>query len=255
MAYRDDPPAYRHGDRRTHREHEQRQWDPRDARDAHDGGQHRDRDDDFARHDPAQRSYGRAGAPDVHGAPSGGYRRDTDADPGYNTPGYMRPAGHAWRGWDAREDAGPSPLHRDSWRGQPGWQGGRAQQPQRYQEDRSQERYQGGSGGPYSNRNTYAGTQTYGGHGDQLGYGSLDEDGGQHTHHDPDYLRWREQQLRALDADYQSWRGERYKKFSEEFDSWRKNRAGAATGGGAAADGTAAAATKPAKPAGGSGAA
>lgn len=41
---------------------------------------------------------------------------------------------------------------------------------------------------------------------------------------DPEYRRWREQQMRALDDDYRAWRGDRHRAFSDEFDQWRKNR-------------------------------
>jgi hypothetical protein len=41
---------------------------------------------------------------------------------------------------------------------------------------------------------------------------------------DPDFLRWRSEQLRALDEDYMTWRDARYKKFAEEFDQWRSRR-------------------------------
>lgn len=242
MAYSDDHHDRRHGDWRMQDEPGRQPGDARGAQRGHHGG-------DLAHNDPVQRSYGRAGAPDVHGAPGGGYRRDADddAERRYGTPGYMRHAGDRWHDWDARSDAreetAPYGLHRDSWRGH----GGRTLEEERYRE-----RYQGGSGGPRSNRNPYAGSQTYGGYGDQLGYGSYEEDGRRHAApHDPDYLRWREQQLRALDADYQSWRGERYKKFSEEFDSWRKNRQGTAPSSG---DSNASApSAKPGKPASGSG--
>lgn len=162
---------------------------------------------DLSRHDPAQSGYGRASAPDVHGAPSGGYQRDWRADAGYNQPGYMRDAQRDDRrgGYDEGRD----------------WNRGRDEQ----RHGGGEERYQGGSGGYQSNSGPYAGSQTYGGYGDQLGYGSYQGGGQRHgQHHDHDYQQWREQQLRNLDDDYHSWRGERYQKFSEEFDSWRKKR-------------------------------
>lgn len=209
----------------------QRQYGSHD--DTRDWGRPRN-GDDLHRHDPAQASYGRAGAPDVRGAPSGGYQRDWQADPGYNRPGYTRYEGYQGHGGrDGRHTGG---YGQDGMREEPAY---------RYQHDRQggydagrgwggayagdgeherQARYQGGAGGYRSNAGPYAGSQTYGGYGDQLGYGSY-EDGRQH-HHDPDYQQWREQQLRNLDQDYHSWRGERYKKFSEEFDTWRKNRQG-----------------------------
>lgn len=199
---------------------------------------------DLSRHDPAQASYGRAGAPEVRGAPSGGYQRDWQADPGYNEPGYMR--NPSYQGYGSRDErSGPGyggydrpgyrnrALQRDSWRSHGGYDEGRDWERQRgYGGEGSyaygQDRYQGGSGGYRSNSGPYAGSQTYGGYGDQLGYGSYQGNGHQGQQHvDPDYQQWREQQLRNLDDDYQSWRGERYKKFSDEFDTWRKNRQGA----------------------------
>ena len=45
--------------------------------------------------------------------------------------------------------------------------------------------------------------------------------------YDPDYGRWRNEQMRNLDSDYDAYRGERYQKFSEDFNTWRSKRAGA----------------------------
>lgn len=205
-----------HGGEHRDDMHDARNWGAR-----HEGGP-------LHRHDPAQASYGRASAPDVHGAPSGGYRRDWQADPGYNEPGYMRHPG--WQGYGSRDERRGG-FEQAGYRNQGAREGG-------YDEgrdwgrgpaggDHGHERFQGGSGGYRSNTGPYAGSQTYGGYGDQLGYGSYRGGRGQSPHHDPDYQQWREQQLRALDEDYQSWRGERYKKFSDEFDNWRKNRQGA----------------------------
>ncbi|KQP44186.1 hypothetical protein [Pseudorhodoferax sp. Leaf274] len=215
--------------------HDARHWGAR-----HEGS-------DLHRHDPAQASYGRAGAPDVHGGPSGGYQRDWRADPGYNQPGYMRNPSH--QGYGSRDERGAGEYggyrgdggygshgqRDDGYRNQsyrdggydPGrdWNRGYRGDDERQGHAPSHERFQGGAGGYRSNTGPYAGSQTYGGYGDQLGYGSYQ--GGREQHHDPDYQQWREQQLRSLDDDYHSWRGERYKKFSEEFDSWRKNRQGA----------------------------
>ncbi len=42
--------------------------------------------------------------------------------------------------------------------------------------------------------------------------------------YDPDYHRWRTEQMNKLDNDYHSWRSDRYKKFSDEFNSWRDQR-------------------------------
>jgi len=217
------------GQRYQDSSHDARNWGAR-----HEGS-------DLHRHDPAQASYGRASAPDVHGGPSGGYQRDWQADPGYNQPGYMRNPSHQGYGSrDERQSGGYGSYGGgdQDYRNQSYRQGDRGDDEgrdwNRYggangsDEDRhGHERFQGGGGGYRSNSGPYAGSQTYGGYGDQLGYGSYQGGGRQQQHHDPDYQQWREQQLRNLDEDYQSWRGERYKKFSDEFDSWRKNRQGA----------------------------
>lgn len=54
---------------------------------------------------------------------------------------------------------------------------------------------------------------------------------GQQDEFDPDYIRWRDQQMRSLDEDYRSWRQDRYKKFSDEFSTWRGQRSSAAASG------------------------
>lgn len=41
---------------------------------------------------------------------------------------------------------------------------------------------------------------------------------------DPEYHRWRAEQLRQMDQDYDTWRQERYAKFCEEFEHWRASR-------------------------------
>lgn len=45
-------------------------------------------------------------------------------------------------------------------------------------------------------------------------------EGGQHDH----YLRWRQQQMDALDRDYQEYSLERQQQFQRDFDIWRANR-------------------------------
>lgn len=42
---------------------------------------------------------------------------------------------------------------------------------------------------------------------------------------EPEYRRWREEQLRALDEDYRAWRQDRYRQFADEFSQWRSRRA------------------------------
>ncbi len=47
---------------------------------------------------------------------------------------------------------------------------------------------------------------------------------GSQRRYDPDYLTWREEQMRLLDEEYDLWRAERYQKFTEEFNAWRSAR-------------------------------
>ncbi len=171
------------------------------------------RDDGLQRADAAQTSYGRYGAPDVHGQPTGGYAR-----PVYE-PARLPYGQYERRGWHAQDGRDPSAGRNP---------GGPGTHAYGYGYDDGQHRYQGGAGGYRSNAGPYAGSQTYGGYGDQLGYGSGSDRQERGRAHDPDYQQWREQQLRRLDEDYASWRGERYQKFSEEFDQWRRNREGKA---------------------------
>jgi hypothetical protein len=58
-----------------------------------------------------------------------------------------------------------------------------------------------------------------GGRGEESGSGSRHQD-----EFDPDYLKWRNEQMQSLDNDYHSWRQDRFKKFSDEFSSWRGQR-------------------------------
>jgi len=50
--------------------------------------------------------------------------------------------------------------------------------------------------------------------------------GNQSRHHEyePDYLHWRDGQIRDLDRDYHAWRDERRQRFSKDFDEWRSQR-------------------------------
>lgn len=45
-----------------------------------------------------------------------------------------------------------------------------------------------------------------------------------HEEFDPEYRRWREEQMRALDEDYRAWRKDRYRQFADEFNQWRLRR-------------------------------
>lgn len=41
---------------------------------------------------------------------------------------------------------------------------------------------------------------------------------------EPDYLHWRNEQIRNFDRDYHQWRTERRQKFSTDFASWRQSK-------------------------------
>lgn len=72
------------------------------------------------------------------------------------------------------------------------------------------------------------GSGSAGRYGGQAGGGSASsswQSQARQGHHDPDYDRWRTEQMRALDADYHGWRQERYQKFSDDFNKWRSERA------------------------------
>ncbi|MBB6564222.1 hypothetical protein HNP48_006949 [Acidovorax soli] len=56
---------------------------------------------------------------------------------------------------------------------------------------------------------------------------------GSQRRYDPDYLAWREEQMRLLDEEYDLWRAERYQKFTEEFNAWRSARSRGPRGQGA----------------------
>lgn len=125
------------------------------------------------------------------------------------------------------------------------------------------ERYRGGYGGQESGREDYHGggherqesrepgnygRQDYGNSGrfgggegqygmrrdmgsmhrqDDMAWGRGEQGGSRHeSEFDPDYLQWRNEQMRSLDEDYRSWRRDRFKKFSDEFSTWRGQRAG-----------------------------
>lgn len=47
-----------------------------------------------------------------------------------------------------------------------------------------------------------------------------------HSDHDfdPDYLRWREEQLRAHDRDYEAWRREQHRQYDEQYQQFRRER-------------------------------
>ncbi len=225
MAQRDD--RHQQGGYRDHNDNARHQSapygdHPRPYGGAHPGerNDHRDRGrperSDLRHNDPAQASYGRFGAPDVHHQPSGGYsnygRQERSHDDSYGYGGYGSQGFNPGRSDDRGQDRGQHVGGRD----RDGRYGGD------FEQDRG--RFQGGSGGYASNTGVYASSQPYGGPADQLGYGSSQGDRQQRSHYDPDYQQWRDEQMRNLDNDYHAWRGERYKKFSDEFGAWRSSR-------------------------------
>ncbi|MFT3717624.1 hypothetical protein [Pseudorhodoferax sp.] len=140
--YANSPRQY--GDRHRH---------PQDGDDARDGGARSGRGG-FSRHDPVQSGYGRAGAPDVYGQPSGGYPR---------APWHGHHGGYDhWRG----DRHGPGYAGQD-YRGAPPGDDGHD-----WQRDRSKGSFQGGSGGYRPDTGPHAGSQTHGRHGDQLSDGT-----------------------------------------------------------------------------------
>jgi hypothetical protein len=50
--------------------------------------------------------------------------------------------------------------------------------------------------------------------------------GGSHdqAEYDPDFDRWRQDHLQAMDEDYRAWRQDRRQKFGEAFDAYRASR-------------------------------
>lgn len=84
--------------------------------------------------------------------------------------------------------------------------------------------------------------------GDEQGEGNVSSQrGGGYGNHpghrrdaefEPEYHRWREEQMRRLDDEYRDWRKDRYKKFAEEFDAWRSSRTGRVDAGGGGSSST-----------------
>lgn len=57
----------------------------------------------------------------------------------------------------------------------------------------------------------------------QAGYGA---EARSHSEHDfdPDYLRWRDEQLRAHDRDYEAWRRDQHRQYDEQYHQFRTER-------------------------------
>lgn len=168
--------------------------------------------------------------------------RDYGARPAYRgdgshvTPGNYQGAGYQGSGYEGGRGM-------DEGRGQGGYAGGDPGDYRPY--DFGTGDYGGGNFGTgnYGGNGEYGGGYGTGGYYGAGRWGGSDYDerhragqrGGQgfddsrnQTHYDPDYLQWRQQQMRELDNDYNTWRQDRYKKFSDEFSSWRDNRRNAA---------------------------
>ena len=176
-------------------------------------------------HDPARSShpgrygYGRSGAAPYWGADRDadwrerqtfeyGARASVRPEAGYHQPtgqGGMMNAGAAEQG---------SPL----FYGQSGWRPGEADPGQAYGYDRRQRHddWDARAHGP----------------GAEIWREAEPWSGQSPAHRDfePDYLHWREAQMRNLDRDYLTWREERRQKFSQDFDDWRSRRATARAG-------------------------
>ncbi|GAA6120108.1 hypothetical protein [Acidovorax sp. FG27] len=151
------------------------------------------------------RGYGGTGGQAANGGYSG---------PGGGARGLGPPSGSGYGGYEGRHR-----MQEGQWQGrsEPEWDGRwgnaeRSQQGDDYLREAAESGYGRGGGQP---RNGHAG--------DERGASGRNARSGGHP--DPDYQRWREEQLRRLDSDYESWRSERYQKFSEDFDAWRSQRA------------------------------
>jgi hypothetical protein len=85
----------------------------------------------------------------------------------------------------------------------------------------------GPSGGGMYGQSDY-GARTGGGRVIHQGSGGTYGMAGGHDDHggefEPDYLHWREQQMRTLDDDYRQWRTERRERFASDFTTWRSAR-------------------------------
>lgn len=177
----------------------------------------RGRNEGMRHADSTQSGYGRYGAPDVHGQPTGGYERPVYEEARTSYGQYERGGREeGWRDQDRFSRDYPGGYGQSRQGGYDKWDG-------RYGDDSPRDR------GQYAGH-PYLGSRTYGGYGDVQGYGRDhgDTSGRRHdSHSDPDYRQWRQRQIQQLDEEYDAWRGERYKKFSEEFDDWRKNRSAA----------------------------
>lgn len=161
------------------------------------------RDDDHGRRDTSRyerpwsqdRGY-RAGSNDSRytRADYGDYREDRSHNPGpdWQSGEFGRDYGVSGRGrYDHDQRSSRYSQGRSDW-GRPDWDNDRQGQGQ----------YQRGYASGYDRQTSGRGSHDF----------------------EPDYLHWRDQQLKSFDDDYSSWRTERREKFSSDFDNWRSSR-------------------------------
>lgn len=233
--------AYRHGDDARYGA-----YGPADDEDSRYAGRRDESSHEGRRTGPdewAERGYGGRGGGEYEGGrglrsghfgSAGSYARGGYGGYGSNAGPHASPGGGSGD-WGDDEGLGEGEY---SERGYQGRQGG-------------SDAYSRSGRGAYGGRpGGFAGGGGYGGsYGDDPRNWGARDDGGSarrgfasgsrdHSHHDPDYQQWRDEQMRSLDEDYRSWREERYRKFSDEFDAWRKNRPSPSEGGSDEASGS-----------------
>jgi hypothetical protein len=175
--------------------------------------------------------------------PQGGYGDDQSRSAGGSNYGDVGNTRYG-RDNDHRSGSGNQEPWRGEGQGNPRWDyeaGGMRRDDREYGNYGRQDYSNYGSAGggsqdrPYEERQRHTGA--YGldagplrGYGDMAygrsGRGQEFDPGSRHQENefDPDYLKWRNEQMQNLDADYHSWRQDRFKKFSDEFSTWRGQR-------------------------------
>lgn len=176
-------------------------------------------------HDPRQPQPGRYGY--GRGAAGAYGSGDRDADwrerqafdygtpaAGRHEPGYHQPTGQG-----GMMNAGAAEQDSPMFYGQSGWRPGEADTGQGYAYGRHGRRHD-----DWDSRAHGPGAEIWREPEAWSGQGAAHQD------FEPDYLHWREAQMRNLDRDYLTWREERRQKFSQDFDDWRSRRATARAG-------------------------
>ncbi len=153
------------------------------------------------------------------------YRHTRGSDDDYE--GYS--AGEQW------DDGGGQRTWRGQGRGDSsfGWNERRSGSNTGYRDDPNQRQSaerRHGSGQAGQSYGDMGGSGYVGGFGEQSDYMS-DRGSGRDDEFDPDYTRWREEQMRAFDEDYRAFRTERAKKFGSDFEEFRQTRERSAKGG------------------------